>query len=153
MVLPVLYDYFAAGEHYLGYAPHLHPFVQVVVNVHVVRLGADSSLLLWIENYNIGVAAYGDSTLAREQSKQFRRCRREDFYQAVHIDKPRHYTFGVEQVEPVLNARPSVGYPREIVPSQGLLVGETEGAMVGGHHLKVIPPQPIPELILMPLLP
>ena len=52
----------------------------------------------------------------------------------------------MDQLQPVLDARPAVGDLGEIVLAQHLLVFETERAMVGGDHLQVIVLQSVPQL-------
>src|ERR1035441_3191930 len=55
----------------------------------------------------------------------------------------------VDQLQPVLDARPAVGNLREIVLAERLLAGEAEGAMVGGNHLKLVVLKAIPQFRLV----
>ncbi len=57
---------------------------------------------------------------------------------------------GVDQAQPVLDARAAVGNFGEVVPAQLLLFLETERAMVGGNHLQRVLRQPLPQFFLMP---
>src|SRR5712691_7782390 len=53
----------------------------------------------------------------------------------------------------MLHAWATVRNFREVVFPKLLLLFETEWAVVGGHHLKVVEFQSAPELVLIPLLP
>ena len=60
---------------------------------------------------------------------------------------------GIKEAQAVLDSGSSVGNLGKVVDPQGLLVAEPESAVVCGHNLKVVAPQPVPKLLLVPLVP
>src|SRR5580698_7101341 len=105
-----------------------------------------------IENDKIGVAAHSNRPLARIQSKQLRRRRRDKFDKAVHAESPAGYTTGVDQAHAMLHAWAAVGNLGEVVFAQFFLFFEAEWAVVSGNDLQMNPLQSIPQFFLMPLL-
>src|SRR5262245_11669494 len=62
------------------------PFISAVVHSHVVRGGADDQFTFWIEDHDVGVGTNGDRALLREQTKDFRSCRRCEFNEPIEAD-------------------------------------------------------------------
>src|SRR5215467_14055356 len=74
--LPAVDDDTPARDDGIGDAGHFASLVRVVVHTHVQRLRAQRRLLFRVEDDDVGVGAWGNRTLAREQAEDLRRRRR-----------------------------------------------------------------------------
>ena len=67
--MSAFYDSLSVCDHYLRHPLDLHAFIKVVIHVHVVGLGADDSLLIWIKHNDISVTAYRYGAFPWEQAE------------------------------------------------------------------------------------
>ncbi len=68
-VLAVFDDDLSVCDHYLRHPFDPHAFIQVVINVHVVGLGADETFLIGVKHYNISVTTYRYGALPWKQAE------------------------------------------------------------------------------------
>ena len=152
MIHSVLDNGLAAGHHQLGVPFHREAFEHGIIHTHVMRLGADRVFRSRIPHHDIGVAAGGQRALARIEAEQPGWRRRHQFDEAVHAHPPQIHAVVIQKLQPILDARATVGNLGEIVLAQRLLVLDAERAVIGRNHLQVIALQPVPQLRRMMFL-
>src|SRR5215472_3465635 len=142
----------AARENGFGCAFNLDPLEHGIVHAHVVRVGTDDLFVVWIEEDEVRVRADGDGAFARVKAKKFCGCGRNELDEAVGREMPTVNPAGVNEAQPVLDARTTVGNFGEVVLAQLFLLFEAERAVVGGNNLQRVFREALPELFLMPFL-
>ena len=113
-------DEFAVAHlHLPAHRDHSRPafnrqaFKTVVVVVGVLRRGGDGAAILGIVDHEIGVAADGDGSLAREKAEELGGARAQRIHKAMQIEPAALHAVGVHQVHAILNAGNAVGNLRE----------------------------------------
>src|SRR3954452_3140515 len=102
--------------------------------------------LLWVPYHDVGVAARRDLPLPRVHAEDARRRGRGDLDEAIQRQLSLIHAVMVDQLKPVLDARPTVRNLGKVVLPEHLLVLETERTMVCGDDLQMIVLQTVPEL-------
>src|SRR5262245_53944911 len=151
--LPVLDHQSAARQHGVGGAGHLASLVRVVVDLHVERLRRQGERAVGIENDDVGVGAWRDRALLREQAEDLRRRRGRQLDEAVQRDAPFAHAAVVDQAHACLDAGRAVRDLREIVAAELFLLLHAERAVIGGDALQIVEGQAAPQFLLLRLLP
>src|SRR5258706_668449 len=114
---------------------------------------ADGVLALGIEQDQVSIAAHRDCSLARIESEKLRGRRRNQLHETVDAEASLSNAARIDQAHAMLNSGTTIRNFGEIILPQLLLFFETKRAMISRDNLQVIPFQPIPKLLLIPLLP
>src|SRR5437762_8319668 len=120
--LTILDHYTPARDDGIGGAGHPAAFVRVVIDLHVERASRERHHAIRIEDDDVAVRTGRDRSLAGKQPEDLRRRSRRQLDEAVQRDAPGAHAAVVHQAHARLDARRSVRYLREIVPSQLLLL-------------------------------
>src|SRR5258707_834055 len=143
-------DRLAAGENGFWYAGNLDSFEHRVVHTHVMRCGADDLLFAGVEDDDVSVGAYRDSSLAWEEAEKFcGRCR-DYLHETVCGEAFAVDATGVDQAETMLDAGAAVGDFGEVVFAHFFLLLEAKRAVIGGDDLQGVAREALPEFFLMP---
>src|SRR5713101_3197755 len=140
------------GKYDVGHTRDLDALKHGVIHSHVVSRGADGVLAVRIKNHQVGIAAGSDRALAWIQTKELGRGGGNQLHKAIHAEVALGYAARIHEAHAMLNARPAVGYFREIIAPHLLLLLETKRTVVGVNHLQMVPLETIPEFFLVPLL-
>src|SRR5450756_531781 len=143
--LAAIHDDLAAREHGARVAGDFVAFEHGVIDAHVMSGGADGVERGGVPDDEVGVAAGGDFALAGIHAEDARRGSGGEFHEAIERELALVDAVVIHELQAVFDAGAAVGNLGEIVLAERLLVGETEGAVVGRDHLKVIVLEPLPE--------
>src|SRR5205823_3503721 len=115
----------------LGNASHLKAFVAAIIDIHMVRLGADGHLFIRIKNDDIGIRSDCDRSFFREEAEDL--CRRGRGYldETVDADLSFCYSTIVDEAHTVLDSRPAIRDLREVIAPELLLLFEAERTVIG----------------------
>src|SRR6185437_942594 len=133
-----VYDELASGVDLAGVSAYFEAFEHGVVDAHVVGGGADGVLGVGVPEDEVGVAAGGDGSLLWVHAEYFCRGGCGDFDEAVEGEAAGVDAVMIDQLHPVLDAGAAIGDFGEVVLTERFLVGEAEGAVVGGDDLQVV---------------
>src|SRR4030088_847991 len=112
---------FSAYHDNVRSAFELPAFEGAVIYIHDVRLCRNRSLILWIEDDEIGIRSNLDGAFARKQAKYFCNVCARDIHEGVKIDAPRCNAVGVKQFDAFFQAGNSVWDLGEILFTHRLL--------------------------------
>src|SRR6185437_6335569 len=140
-----VYDELASGVDLAGVSAHLEALEHRVVDAHVVGGGADGVFDVGVPENDISVAAGGYGSLLWVHAEDLRGGGRGNFGEAIQGEASGVHAVVVDQLHPVLDAGATVGDFGEVVLAERLLIGEAEGAVVGGDDLKVVVLEAVPE--------
>src|ERR1019366_4907273 len=143
--LSAIHDDLAAREHGARVAGDFVAFEHGVIDAHVMSGGADGIERVGVPDDEVGVAAGGDFALAGIHAEDARRGGGGEFHEAIERELTLVDAVVIHELQAVLDAGTAVGNLGEIVLAENLLVGETERAVVGRNHLKLILLEPFPE--------
>src|SRR5687768_1629489 len=118
----------------------------------MMRRRRDGLFTVRVEYDYVRVRAHGYRPFAREESEELRRRSRCQLDEAVHAYATLCDAAVIDQAHAVLHARAAVRNLCEVVAPHLFLLFETERAVVRRDHLKVVARQPLPQLLLVPLL-
>src|SRR5271170_6387659 len=139
------HNHTAARQHGIGHTRNLNSLEHRIVNAHMMSLYTDGVLAVRIEDHQVRIADDGDRALARIQTKKLRGSGRNQLYKAVHAESPPGNAARIDQAQAVLNSGTAIRNLCEIIASQLFLLSETEGTVIGRHHLQMIALQSGPE--------
>lgn len=86
-----------------------------IVHTHVVGFCADDLLFIGVENYEVGVRAYGDGSFAGIEAEKFCGGGGNELDETVGRETLAVDAAGVDEAEAVFDARAAVGDFREVV--------------------------------------
>src|SRR5690606_8047409 len=142
--LAVPHGHLPAHRDDAGAAIDLHALEGAVVDVHLVRLGADRAAVRRVVDDDVGVRADGDRALPRVEAEELRRVRRRDLDEALEREVAAADAVGVEQVHAVLDRGHAVRDLRERLPAHRLLL-DVERRVVGPDGVDEPAGEPAPQ--------
>src|SRR5690606_26525890 len=148
--LAVPHGHLAPHRHHARPAVDLHALEGAVVDVHLVRPGADRAPVRRVVHHDVGVGADGDRALARVEAEELGGVRRGDLYEALERQLAAADAVGVEQVHAVLDRGDAVRDLRERVAAHGLLL-DVERRVVGADGVDEAPREGAPQRLLVAL--
>ena len=107
-------------------------------------LGAEDVVGVGIIHHEVGVGAGGNDTLAGEHAVELGGVFRQNAAHGSQRNFSRGHAEGVHQLAPSLHAGQTPGDLGKVAPT-GLLLLQSEGAVVGGNGLDLALAQPCPE--------
>ena len=110
------------------------------------------TLLLGIEDDDVGVGADGERALARVEAEELRRVRREQLDHPVQRDAALADAELVDHLQPVLEPGAAVRDLREVVLPERLLAVPAERAVVGRDRRQDVVAHRVPEHVLVRLV-
>src|SRR5580692_9351260 len=132
------HDHASTRQYVIWHPCNLNALKHRIVDTHMVSLRADGVLTIRIEDHQIRVAAHGDRALARIQTEKLCRSGRNHFHKTIHAESSPGDTARINEAHAVLDAWTAVRDLGEVVSAQFFLLFETEGTVIGRHHLQMI---------------
>src|ERR1051326_157698 len=148
----LLDNYLAAQQHGAHRAFNLCSLVGIVIDVHMMRSGAQHLFAVRVEEHQISVTANGDGPLARIEAKQFGWSSCHQINKVLQVKALATHTTAVDEAYPCFNAGQTVRNLGEIIASQVFLTVKEEGAVVGGDGIEGATFQRRPERCCICLL-